>query len=382
MRELFGTDGIRGIANIHPITPEFMMRIGNITGNFCKHAGNYAIVGNDSRMSSSMLSCAISSGLMSSGMNVINIGTVSTPMISFAVQHFKAACGIMISASHNAKQYNGIKFFNQNGHKFSIQEEAALSHFELAQWNGIGQTSQQSILDVYLEFLVSRFHNLKSANMRIHIPQDGFPSSQIMQHTMKMLGVNISEIEYDLKIQFDYDGDRVLIYDAQGHIDGDQLIAALGREYDNIVVTEISSGNLENHLSTKKIIRVPVGEKHVIHKMLQEDIRMGGEKSGHIIFTDYSSSSDAVITALKILELVQHNDIGILRSFSPMPRISLDIPYNGQKYQDIAPILQDDERCIIRKSGTEPVIRVLIEGQNQDRLATILEYVQNHASMH
>jgi phosphoglucosamine mutase len=446
----FGTDGIRGRSNIGIITPETMIQLAMATVVACKFSEKKApskatiVIGKDTRLSGYMLEFALTSGLISMGVNVVLVGPIPTPAVSMLVQSLRADLGIMISASHNPYYDNGIKFFNPAGYKISGELENNIEQLMshdlskyLAHHNNLGKA--KSLADArgrYIEHIKYSFphtrkldgikivvdcangaaydiapkifHELGAEVISCAVNPDGFNiNDQCGVLDSKMLANMVVTHKANLGISLDGDADRVLIIDENGKsIDGDQIIAALASYLanidngltNNIIVTTIMS-NMGLDLYLKNIgltlVRTQVGDKHVVQKMRELNCNLGGEQSGHIIIGAEQGTSDGIKVALQILAMYQMaGNIPIsqlLNKYQSVPQFTSNIHYDHRHYsknlvctdkignieQSYQKIYDQEARIIVRKSGTEPIIRLMVESMNANLAKDILTNIQN-----
>lgn len=438
MSKLFGTDGVRGIAN-KELTIELATKIGIAAANVLTEENKELtiLIGSDTRLSSSMLIAAVASGLCSNGANVINLGVVPTPAVSYLVKKYKADAGIMISASHNSFEYNGIKIFDQNGLKLpDLIEEEIEKIIEDGIINNIDDKkigiieNNFNAYNEYINYLLTTVNNITDMKVVFDLANG---SSCITAPTLfsKVLknpifianepnGININEecgsthldnlINYvkenkmDLGIAFDGDADRCMFIDSEGNIiDGDYVLAmtalnmkkhknlkkntVVGTILSNLGLVKFCEENNFNFVATK------VGDRYVLEEMLLKDYNIGGEQSGHIIFKDYMNTGDGELTALQILQILSDENKS-LNEYSKImkkyPQVTKNITVKPEEKKDFfldkdiekaikiaKEKLQDNGRIVVRPSGTEPLIRVMLEGQNIEEITNILNQVSS-----
>lgn len=433
MGKLFGTDGVRGIAN-QELTPELAFQLGRVgayvlTKEF--HHKAKILVGRDTRISGGMLENALMAGICSVGAHGVSLGIVPTPAVAYLTRKYGADAGIVISASHNPVEYNGIKFFNNQGYKLRdeleeeieqlIQEGQEIIPRPTGSNIGITTVEKQGVLD-YIQFAKSSIHgDLKGLRMvidcgngasyitaketliqlgaeviAIHDEPDGTNINKNCGSThMRALIEKVKEYNVDLGLAFDGDADRCLAVDELGNIiDGDQIMAVCGSfmreqgrlKQDTIVATVMS--NLGLHMMAKaheiKIEQAQVGDRYVLEKMLQEGYNLGGEQSGHIIFLDDNTTGDGLVTALHLLEVVKVtgkklSELAGIMEILPQVLVNakvtnikkeayLDDPVITEAIQVMENKFHGAGRVLIRPSGTEPLVRVMLEGKNQEEL--------------
>ncbi len=429
MGRLFGTDGIRGIAN-EELTCELALQVGRAaatvlnTGSRRRHL---CVIGMDTRVSSDMLACAISAGLCSVGADVINLGVVPTPAVAHLVEKYKADMGIMISASHNPAKFNGIKIFSGTGYKLPDALEEKIEAIvldkedipELSSCCDLGKVSyaEHAVKD-YIDHIKSTVaYSLDGLNIAIDCANGS--ASRTAEKLFTELGANVHMLfnepdgfnindgcgsthmealtEFVLKngldagIAFDGDADRFLCVDDKGNlIDGDMVMAICaldmkerGKLQKNAVVGTIMT-NLgfikfceQNNIH---FVATKVGDRFVLEEMLLEEYSFGGEQSGHIIFKDFATTGDGQLTAVQVLSILRRRGVKlseISKVMTKFPQVSVNIPVNSEGKlafytdSDIQNIIEEtkkklgsDGRIVVRPSGTEPLIRVMVEGQD------------------
>jgi len=435
MGKLFGTDGVRGLAN-KEVTPELAFKLGKagayVLTKYTEGAPKI-LLGMDTRRSSPMLAAALTAGMCSVGAEVYNAGVIPTPGVAYAVRKGYDA-GVMISASHNSFEDNGIKFFNSQGYKLddSIEEEITaiiengLDDLPCPTHGGVGEAFDDiDALGVYVEFLRNvvkgqNFNGMKivldcangatckaaekvfaltGADITIiHNSPDGFNINANCGSThMGSLVENVKMHSADIGIAFDGDGDRCLFVDGNGNfIDGDETLSIIANylreqgklKKDTIVATVMS--NLGLKLMGEKlginILQTDVGDRYVLEEMIRGGYNLGGEQSGHVIFLDESTTGDGILTALKLLCALAHwgKTLAQANTFmEKLPQVLVNAKVANDKkhaYADNAEIVREitelekifagEGRVLIRPSGTEPKVRVMIEGRDQQQLET------------
>lgn len=443
MNKLFGTDGIRGKVNSEIINGEMAFKIGLAMGYYLKSQNPThtprVLLGKDTRNSSYALESSLSGGLLSAGADVFSLGPIPTPAVSFLTRQMRCNMGIMISASHNYYQDNGIKFFNYLGRKFSIAEETFFENLILNKaprelyCEGEHLGSHKKIEDAngrYIEHLKARFpkdYNLNGMKIvidgangaayriagdifwelgadviRINCQPDGFNINKNSGSIHpENLAIKVIETGSDIGIALDGDADRVVVVDELGQvIKGDQIIAAIATSMKRnnslsrpaVVSTVMSNGGLGSYLSDigLELIRTPVGDRNVFEEMLRLNINLGAENSGHIIFSDYSSTGDGLMSALQVTSILVRDQIvasKALKIFNELPQTSREIKYKGslseetkneineKSEQIVNEATKEGIRAIIRPSGTEPKIRVMIEAKGKKTADVIADRV-------
>jgi phosphoglucosamine mutase len=427
MRQYFGTDGIRGRAN-GVITPELALKVGQAAGLVFQRGEHRhrVVIGKDTRLSGYMIENAMVAGFTSVGMDVMLLGPVPTPAVAMLTRSMRADIGVMISASHNPYDDNGIKIFGPDGFKLSDDVERAIEHWmeadvsrRLAKSPDLGRAKRiDGVYDRYIEFAKRTLpRNMSFEGLRVvvdcangaayrvapaalwelgadviplSVDPDGFNINKECGSTdPAALIAKVRETRADLGVALDGDGDRVVLVDERGHvIDGDQLMAVIAESWKDdgrlarpgLVSTVMSNLALERHLITLglSMARTPVGDRYVLECMREQGFNLGGEPSGHIILSDYTTTGDGLVAALQVLAVVKKLDrpvSEVCHRFEPLPQIMKNVRYKKGKPLDDAQVklaivsgeqrLNGQGRLVIRPSGTEPVIRVMAEGDNE-----------------
>jgi len=435
-RKLFGTDGIRGTANIDPMTAEVALKVGMAAGQIFTRGDHRhtVVIGKDTRLSGYMLEPALTAGFIGMGMDVIMVGPMPTPAVAMLTRSLRADLGVMISASHNAFEDNGIKLFGPDGFKLSDATETQIealvaegSSRELAPAAKLGRAKRlEDAEGRYIEFAKNTFPKglrldglkivIDCANgaaykaapaalwelgadvVRLGVSPDGFninkdcgsTNTDLMRETVVMQGA-------DLGIALDGDADRVIISDEQGNIvDGDQIMALVAEAWrrstrllgGGIVSTVMSNLGLEKYLDSigLSLVRTQVGDRHVVEHMRQNGFNVGGEQSGHIVLNDYNTTGDGLIAALEVLAVLVESGkkaSEVCRLFDPYPQLLRNVRFSGASPLEAKPVqdaVKDGEarlgetgRLLIRPSGTEPLIRVMAEGEDERLIAEIVD---------
>ncbi|MCL2571899.1 MAG: phosphoglucosamine mutase [Defluviitaleaceae bacterium] len=444
MGKLFGTDGVRGVAN-KELTPELALNLGRAGGYVLTKAAKGApkvLVAMDSRRSGDMLAAALSAGLCSVGAEVHLAGVIPTPAVAYYVRENNFDAGVMISASHNPMADNGIKFFSGTGYKLPDALEDEIETYmttpeklpaPIGKDVGITIPCKEAEND-YINYLLSTVKDKKLNGLKIALDCANGATSQVASKVFEALGgtvhklsntpngLNINEncgsthmenlCQYvktnnlDLGLAFDGDGDRMLAVDNNGNmVDGDEILAICGYDLSQqgqlpqnaIVATTMSNQGLEvmckNHGLT--LHRTDVGDRYVLEKMLADNLALGGEQSGHIIFTKYSTTGDGILAGLLLVEIVIRNQKPLSELKTVMehfPQVLINVKVANDKkrkwsnYPEITTPMKEMEdqmngegRILIRPSGTEPLVRVMIEGRDKadiqakaERLADII----------
>ena len=427
-RKLFGTDGIRGIANEFPLTPEMVQKIGIATGHYLKakfpEKRHAVIVGKDTRNSSDMIASSLIGGLTSVGIDVIDVGITTTPSISFIVKDTSASSGIMVSASHNPFQYNGLKFFNSEGRKLSELEEASLelvifNKFELPKVKPkeIGRVFDGSrLIDSYVKFITksayslsglkiaidcsngatfqlapSIFKNLEAETFVFEAEPDGFNINKDCGATNPdFISEKVLESKADMGFAYDGDGDRCIAVDEKGNIiDGDNILAIFAKYFreKKVVATIMSNMGLELSLASKgiKLIRTSVGDRNVFEKMEEIGSRIGGEQSGHVILRDFLDTGDGILTSVVLASIVKETGIRLseLAKLEKFPQKIKNLKVTEKRdiktlkkvqnsLDEANKLLKDEGRIVIRYSGTEPLVRIMVEARDETLMEKVI----------
>jgi phosphoglucosamine mutase len=430
----FGTDGIRGLANAK-ITPELAMRVAQATGIVFQR-GEYrhrAVIGKDTRLSGYMIENALVSGFTSVGIDVLLLGPMPTPAVAMLTPSMRADVGVMISASHNPYEDNGIKLFGPDGYKLSdeLEEKIELlmeepARLKLSKPADLGRAMRvEGDRARYIEFAKRTLtRNLSLEGLRIvvdcangaaykvapealwelgaevvpiGVEPDGFNINRDIGSTAPAALIKkVREVRADIGIALDGDADRVIVVDETGKIvDGDQVLAAIAQSWrqegrlsrPGIVATVMSNLGLERYLQGLglSLARTAVGDRYVLEHMRAEEFNVGGEQSGHIILTDYCTTGDGLVAALQLLAIIKQRNkpvSQVCRLFEPLPQIVRSVGFTPERpLEDAAIALAADKgrtrlgqrgRLVVRRSGTEPVIRVMAEADNLDLVETVV----------
>ncbi len=435
-KKLFGTDGIRGKSNVYPLLPETAVIIGKaITRYFSRNTGSgmSAAIGMDPRISSPMLVNAVSAGIMSAGGNVTVLGVVPTPLVSDFVRTNGCDFGIVISASHNPYHDNGIKIFNSKGEKLNDEEELEIEQIFFDNPAGDGTVGKYTVKkDYYAEYikrLMAIFSkSLNGCSFKICVDCANGAASEVASELFKNIqgitphffskdpdGFNINdncgalhpeimsktvvEKQCDIGITYDGDADRLITIDELGNIvDGDKLIGIFARHLKNngmlknntVVTTVMSNAGLEKFLKDEgiKLLRTNVGDRYVYEKIKETGSSLGGENSGHIILADINPTGDGILASLMILAVMNSTkkklselaaDIELFPQFMTKVKVSEKKPLETIK--GLAELIEKEEsgldggRMLIRYSGTEPVLRVMAEGPDMDKVKKSVENI-------
>jgi phosphoglucosamine mutase len=424
-RQYFGTDGIRSKVGSPTMNPEFMLRLAFAIGKvLLPHNNQKVLIARDTRLSGHMLESALQSGLNAAGINARLLGVIPTPALAYLTRSLNAAAGIVISASHNSFEDNGIKLFNAQGLKLSDEmeikiEQALCDNFHFADTQHLGES--KAIIDAiprYIEFSKNTFpYNLSLQGIKIVIDCANGAGFYAAPSVLRELGatvipvfdtpngININDscgatypnaiqkavrkYQADVGIALDGDGDRLILADHTGNIlDGDDILAILAEDYTmrlphrqfGIVGTVMSNLGLEEFLTHKNIgfCRTQVGDRYVLKTLLEKKWPFGGEKSGHIICFEHTPTGDALIASLQVLSAALYANKALFDlsvALKKYPQVMINVPVsdkNGlenntslkQLVKGIHRTLSDHGRLVIRPSGTEPLIRVMLEGKN------------------
>jgi phosphoglucosamine mutase len=433
-KKYFGTDGIRGKVGEHPITPEFIMRLGYAAGRVLalkgtKGARPAVLIGKDTRISGYMLEAALEAGLSAAGVDVLLVGPMPTPAVAYLTRALRAQAGIVISASHNPYYDNGIKFFSGLGAKLGDEIEHAIEAeldkpMQVMESAKLGKARRiDDAAGRYVEFCKSTFpSNLDLRGLKIvldcahgatyHVAPDVFHElgAETICIGNKPDGLNINEqvgsthpqalqnavVEHkaDLGIAFDGDGDRVMMVDASGNLlDGDQLLYiialglyAKGKLKGGVAGTLMTNLALEQALAKHQIpfARAKVGDRYVLELMNEKNWKLGGENSGHILTLDKHTSGDAIIAALQVLHALKESGKTLAESslalfpqvlinVTTKQKIDLNLPQLQDAVKSAENQLKDAGRVLLRASGTEPKIRVMVEGQDAKLVQKLAE---------
>ncbi len=428
MKQLFGTDGIRGVANQYPMTSEVALSLGRALTAIFRNGRPHPriLIGKDTRLSGYMLETAIASGICSMGGDPLLVGPMPTPAIAFLTQAMRADAGVMISASHNSFQDNGIKVFDRSGFKLPDEVEEKIEGLILSgeidhhrpTTEGIGKAFRvDDARGRYIEFLKSTFpKDLTLDGMKLVVDCAHGATYQIAPIILEELGAEVTtlgtdpdgrnindgfgavapqkmaaqvrESGADVGLALDGDGDRVIFADEKGSVvDGDATLVICAEELllrgqlkkETLVATVMSNRAVEDYMGSRggKVVRTPVGDRYVVEMMRKKDYNFGGETSGHIIFRDHSTTGDGLIAALQILALMKRREkplSEIVSSYHPYPQILTNVQVRERRDLSLFPEVQgmirkieenlgNHGRVFIRYSGTEPVVRIMIEGR-------------------
>ena len=435
-RKFFGTDGIRGRTNTAPMTAEIAMKVGMAACTYFMRGDHRhrVVIGKDTRLSGYMMENALVAGFTSVGMDVVQFGPLPTPAVAMLTQSMRADLGVMISASHNPYQDNGIKLFGPDGYKLSDAAEAEIealldSNVALVDAEHIGRARRvEDARGRYIHHAKSTFpEHLRLDGLKIAVDCANGAAYQVAPAALWELGAEVIPIGVDpngknindkcgstfpallqeivvasgahIGIALDGDADRLIIVDEKGRVvDGDQLMALMGVSWarsgmltsGGIVATVMSNLGLERYLSGEGLTleRTQVGDRYVLEKMRRDGFNVGGEQSGHIILSDYATTGDGLIAALQVLaELVETGKPAseLLHLFDPVPQLLKNVRFAGGRpledrrvkvaIADAEAELNGSGRLVIRPSGTEPLIRVMAEGDDAGQVTRLVDMI-------
>ena len=435
-RKFFGTDGIRGRTNTYPLTAEMALKVGQAAGaHFVRGDHRHRVViGKDTRLSGYMMESALVAGFTSVGMDVVMVGPMPTPAVAMLAQSMRADLGVMISASHNPYYDNGLKLFGPDGYKLSDDDEAAIEAAlerppVLATSEQIGRARRiEDARGRYIHFAKSTFpSDLRLDGLKIVIDCANGAAYQVAPSALWELGADVVTVGVSpngtnindncgstapaqlaarvveqgahIGVALDGDADRLIVVDEKGRVvDGDQLMALIATSWarrdilrgGGIVATVMSNLGLERFLESRhlSLLRTQVGDRHVLEAMRRDGFNVGGEQSGHIILSDHATTGDGLVAALQILAELVESDLPaseMLHLFDPLPQLLKNVRFNGGQPLEAAGVRQaiaDGEtrlagtgRILIRKSGTEPMIRVMAEGEDEALVGEVVEQI-------
>lgn len=447
MRKLFGTDGIRGVANLEPMTSEMAMQLGRAAAHlFMRRAGRHQIViGKDTRISGYMLESALTAGICSMGVDVLLVGPMPTPAIAFLTRSLRADAGVVISASHNPYQDNGIKFFSNDGFKLPDEMEARIENLIVS--NEISHLRPTADLigkafriddaeGRYIEFAKRSLpRDLDFQGIKLVVDCANGAAYKLAPKVLRELGAKVEVIgnepdgmninagcgavhpeqlqeavrrhRADIGIALDGDADRAIFVCEQGTIvDGDHVMAALGLDLhqngllakQTLVGTVMSNFGLELSMAKAgiKLLRTPVGDRYLLERMLAEGYNFGGEQSGHFIFLDHNTTGDGLISALQMISLMKRTGkplSELAQAMSAVPQILLNITVKQkpklETVPDIDRAIRESERrlngsgrVVVRYSGTEPLLRIMVEGERDAVIKEVAEDLARLVRLH
>lgn len=439
MGKLFGTDGVRGVVNTYPMDVETALSIGRATGRYFKKDPDddpFILIGQDTRLSGDMIAQAVGAGICSAGMNVSLIGVLPTPAVAFLTRQMGAAAGVVISASHNPFEDNGIKLFDSNGYKLDDQAEDEIEALmdQAAASIAPGQTGRSLAVEKageqYLSFLQDGFAELNLNEIKIVVDCSNGATYQVAPELFRRLGARVIPIHAapdgrninagcgsqhpedlagqvvkqraDLGLAFDGDGDRLIAVDEKGKVlTGDQIIAICashlknkGKLKNNKVVTTVMS-NMGFRLAMKALgiehFATQVGDRYVMQEMLAQDAVLGGEDSGHMIFRDQHTTGDGILAAVRLLEAVHSENVqlsALSKVMTVFPQILINVDVLTKPDLNSIPEiidaikaaenqLGDQGRVLVRYSGTQAQCRVMVEGPTRDATRQLCQQIAN-----
>jgi len=434
MGRLFGTDGVRGVANTE-LTSELALNLGKATARvLIDHTKDHkpkVVIGRDPRASGEMLEAALIAGLTSVGVDVLLAGIVPTPAVSYLVTYYAADAGFVISASHNPMQDNGIKIFDKNGHKLSekLEDEIeSLMNEKFASPVGEAIGRVKGLIDAeeaYIAYLLNTIEPFSLQGLNIAVDCANGAASEIAPEVYKRAGANVFAIhaqadgwninrdcgsthideirkvvkegKFDLGISHDGDADRCLAVDSEGNlVDGDHILAILAialksqdrLKHNTVVSTVMANLGFTNAMKANKIniITTQVGDRYVLEEMEKNDYQLGGEQSGHIILRKFSTTGDGLLTALHLMQQVNRQEKSLkelAKAVTKYPQILINVAqvdktkiqneHLQEKIKIVEGQLQDKGRVLLRASGTEPVIRVMVEAESDQTAQKVCE---------
>ncbi len=441
--KLFGTDGIRGIAN-KDLTPMLAMKVGRAVAEILRKENRpkpKILLAQDTRISKDMLAFAISAGLTGAGADVINIGVMPTPAVAYLIKRTGADAGIMISASHNPFEYNGIKIFGPEGYKLSDELEERIELMiseeafgETPLGEGVGRVFDMDYSRSYIDYL-TRCAKIGKNSLRVAVDCANGAASRSAKRLFEALGIDadifadtpdgtninkncgstvlsnlkriVKEGNYDLGLAFDGDADRLLAVDETGEeVDGDRIIAISADKMlkDGTLKGNTVVGTVMSNLGLRKFCEsrgldfysAKVGDRYVLEKMIECGYNLGGEQSGHIVFSDYATTGDGQLAAIKLLEtLVDSGEklSSLASCMTKYPQITLNLRANAKEkamitespsvlaaYEKAKRKIGEDGRILLRASGTEPLIRIMAEGRDTNLINSVLSELANAIS--
>lgn len=438
-RKYFGTDGIRGLANGDKLTPELALKVGMAAGTKFVRGDhrNRVVIGKDTRRSGYMIEQALTAGFTAVGMDVYLLGPMPTPAVAMLTRSLRADLGVMISASHNPYEDNGIKLFRPDGFKLSDEVELEIERLidsdltkHLARGREIGRAHRdEEARTRYIEYAKRTLpRNIDLAGLRIvldcangaaykvapialwelgaevftiGVEPDGFNINHKVGSTApEAVAAKVKEVRADIGIALDGDADRVIIIDEKGHvIDGDQLMAVIAESWmerqmlvgGGIVATIMSNLGLERHLSRLGLTleRTQVGDRYVLEAMRAKGFNVGGEQSGHIILSDFTTTGDGFVAALQLLAVLKQKErpvSEICSRFEKVPQLLRSVRFSSGKpleHKQVIQAIADGQamlggtgRLVVRASGTEPVIRVMGEADDERLVETVVSEIE------
>lgn len=436
MKSYFGTDGVRGRANAFPMTPEVALQLGKAAGAYFRRGSHRhtVVVGKDTRLSGYMIEYALIAGFTAAGMDVRTVGPAPTPAIALLTRALRADLGVMITASHNPYMDNGIKLFGPDGFKLADETELEIealmddtAHGLAAEPGEIGQVAVYAdAKGRYIEAAKAAFpRQLDLDGIKVVLDCANGAAYRVAPQALLELGADVLAISVtpngeninfecgstapqamarrvvetgsDIGIALDGDGDRLIVCDEEGRIiDGDQILARIAIDKQDqgilrgqgVVATIMSNLGLERCLESRglSLVRTAVGDRYVVERLRSGGYNLGGEQSGHIVMTDHATTGDGLIAALQILAAMARTEqkvSSLLSMFAPSPQVTRNVHYTGSSpldYEEVQQARQAAERrlngsgrLVLRKSGTEPLIRVMVEGDDRTFITSVVD---------
>jgi phosphoglucosamine mutase len=435
-RRLFGTDGIRGTANAEPMTADTVLKVAMAAGLVLRRGDHrhLVLIGKDTRLSGYLIEPALTAGFIAMGMDVILVGPLPTPAIAMLTRSLRADAGVMISASHNAYQDNGIKLFGPDGYKLSDEIEQAIeaqlerAAAERAPVQGLGRAKRlDDAGGRYIEFVKNSFpRGLRLDGLRVVLDCANGAAYRVAPTVLWELGAeviplsvapdglninrdcgttaieatqrSVREMRADLGIALDGDADRLIMVDERGRmLDGDQLMALIAGNWQRsgqlaasgVIATVMSNLGFERHLVERgiRLTRTTVGDRYVVEEMRRVGSNLGGEQSGHIILGDYCTTGDGLMAGLQVLAAIVETGAPaseVCNVFTPIPQLLRNIKANGGalEQRSVKNAIAEGERrlgnagrLLVRKSGTEPLIRIMAEGEDEALIAAVVDEI-------
>ena len=446
-KQLFGTDGVRGVANVHPMTTEIAMQIGRAAAYQFKHTDRRSriVIGKDTRLSGYMIENALAAGICSMGVDVLLVGPLPTPGIAFITASMRADAGVVISASHNAYQDNGIKFFARDGFKLPDEKELQIEELILSgKIDDLRPTAAEvgkafrvdDAVGRYIVFLKNTFpRHLDLTGLKIVLDCAHGAAYRVAPSVLEELGAEViaygvspngtninkncgsthpeliaaavREHGAHIGVALDGDADRCLFVDENGcEVDGDHVLAICGLHllqqgrlpHKTVVATVMSNMGLDLALREAggRVIKTAVGDRYVVEEMRRQGCLLGGEQSGHMIFLEYNTTGDGVLTALQILAIMQEtgkplSELAAVMTSLPQTLVNVrvrerrninDIPAIRKVVDEVEQRLGDEGRVLVRYSGTEPLLRIMLEGRDQDEIASMAAEIAAAVEQH
>ena len=436
MGKLFGTDGIRGVANIFPMTPEMVLSIGKATAHVfkekCGKEKPKFVIGKDTRLSGYMIENALASGIVSVGADVLLVGPMPTPAIAYLTKSLNADAGIVLSASHNPAEDNGIKIFSENGHKLSDNVEDEIEKYVLSgkiktehiKGDLIGKAHRvDDAKERYIEFAKASVESMSMKGLRVILDCANGAAYNTAPHILSELGAEVvvlndrpdglninlncgalhpekmmevvKEENAHIGIALDGDADRVIVCDENGRsVDGDHIIAICAinmkekgiLKKNSVVVTIMANKGFDIAMAKEriKVVKTKVGDRYVVDEMRKKGYVLGGEQSGHIIFSNYTTTGDGMISALQLLRIMKERREKLSKlaeCMTSLPQVLVNVDVKEKKdisklkvnknIKDAESKLGEKGRVLVRYSGTQNLCRIMIEGENKREIQKI-----------